>query len=156
MSLHTQNVFLKDLPAGAPVGYGGTWRAERATRIATLPVGYNDGLAWRLGNVGAVLVRGQRAPIVGRVSMDYTCVDVGHVAGAAVGDRVTLVGRQGGERITLEDLAEQVGTIPYEISCAVGKRVERVYVGGEDLLTPAPRPARASEPREALRAGARG
>lgn len=149
MSLHSQVVYLKDIPAGAAVGYSGTWNAPRATRIATLPVGYNDGLAWRLGNNGEVLVRGKRAPIIGRVSMDYTCIDVGHIPGVAVGDRVTIVGRQGAERITLEDVARSVGTIPYEISCAVGKRVERVYVGGEGVLIPHP-PTRAAEPRAPL------
>jgi alanine racemase len=132
MSLHSQIIFLKDVPAGAKVGYSGTWTAQSATRIATLPVGYNDGLAWRLGNKGHVLVRGRRAPIVGRVSMDYTSIDVGHIPGVSVGDRVTIVGTQGAESITLEDLAQQVGTIPYELSCAVGKRVERIYKGGEE------------------------
>lgn len=138
MSLHSQIIFLKDVPAGAKVGYSGTWTAPVATRIATLPVGYNDGLAWRLGNKGHVLVRGKRAPIVGRVSMDYTSIDVGHIPGVCVGDRVTLVGEQGAERITLEDLAEQVGTIAYELSCAVGKRVERIYKGGEEVAELAP------------------
>ncbi len=140
MSLRTQIVFMKDVPAGSPVGYGGTWQSTRpTTRIATLPVGYNDGLAWRLGNTGEVLVRGQRARIVGRISMDYSCVDVSDIPGVSVGDRVTLVGTQGEERITLERVAEQIGTIPYEVSCSVGKRVERVYVGGEGLLHPQPR-----------------
>lgn len=152
LSLHSQIVYLKDIAAGAEVGYGGTWTATEATRIATLPVGYNDGLAWRLGNNGDVLVRGQRARIVGRVSMDYTCIDVGHIPGVSVGDRVTIVGRQGGESITLEDVARQVGTIPYEISCAVGKRVERIYVGGEGVLLPHPRVA--SSPAAAAREAA--
>lgn len=152
MSLHSQIVFLKDLPAGAEVGYGGTWRASRATRIATLPVGYSDGLAWRLGNVGEVLIRGRRAPIVGRVSMDYTCVDVGHIAGAAVGDRVTILGAQQDERIGIEEIAARVGTIPYEVSCSIGKRVERVYVGGEGVLIPHPRPERAAAPLAAAKA----
>lgn len=148
MSLHSQIVYLKDIAAGAEVGYSGTWTAERATRIATLPVGYNDGLAWRLGNKGEVLVRGKRAPIVGRVSMDYTCIDVGHIPGAAVGDRVTIIGTQEDEHISLEDIALQVGTIPYEISCAVGKRVERVYTGGEGELLPQPR-VRVAPPQHA-------
>jgi alanine racemase len=94
LSLHSQVVFLKDVPAGAAIGYAGTWTAERATRIATLPVGYNDGLSWRLGNSGEVLVRGRRARIVGRVSMDYTTVDVGHIPGVQVGDHATLIGAQ--------------------------------------------------------------
>ncbi|MCK6447397.1 MAG: alanine racemase [Planctomycetes bacterium] len=134
MSLHTQIVFLKDLPAGAPVGYGGTFVAKRATRIAILPIGYHDGMSWRLGNRGAALVRGARAPIVGRVSMDYTTLDVTAIPQVRVGDRVTLIGRQGERAIRLEELAHAADTIAYEISCAVGQRVERVYVGGEDVL----------------------
>ncbi len=145
MSLHSQVVFLKDIHKGASVGYGSTWTAARPTRIATIPCGYNDGVAWRLSNVGEVLVRGVRARIVGRVSMDYTCIDVGHIPDVSVGDRVTLLGAQEAERITLEELAFKAGTIPYEISCSVGKRVERLYVGGEpaserEWLTPARAP----------------
>ena len=157
LSLHTQVVFLKDVPAGAPVGYGSTWHAPAATRIATLPVGYSDGLSWRLGNRGEVLVRGQRARIVGRVSMDYTTIDVGDIPGVQVGDRVTLIGAQGDERIDLSEVAERAGTIPYEIACAVGQRVERLYLGAdnEDL---GPRGAgasgeRADAPRPADRPG---
>lgn len=132
LSLHSQIVFLKDVPTGATIGYAGTWSAPRPTRIATLPVGYNDGLSWRLGNSGEVLVRGRRAPIVGRVSMDYTTVDVGHIPGVQVGDRATLIGAQGEQRLELEDVARRAGTIPYEITCAVGKRVERIYHGGDE------------------------
>jgi alanine racemase len=131
LSLHSQVVFLKDVPAGARVGYASTWLAPRATRIATLPVGYDDGLSWRLGNRGEVLIRGRRAPIVGRVSMDYTTVDVGHIPGVQVGDRATLIGTQGGERLELEEVARSAGTIPYEVTCAAGKRVGRMYPGGE-------------------------
>ena len=145
LSMRTQVVFLKDIPAGAPIGYGATWRAPAATRIATLPVGYNDGLAWRLSNRGEVLIRGRRAPVVGRISMDYTTVDVGHIPGVSVGDRVTLVGRDGGDALRLEELAERAGTIPYELSCAVGKRVERLYLGGELVLQPQARPAEVVE-----------
>lgn len=145
LSLHSQVVFLKDVPRGAPVGYGSQWRAPQATRIATLPVGYNDGLSWRLGNRGEVLVRGRRAPIVGRVSMDYTTVDVGHIPGVSVGDRVTLIGRQDGDAIDLEDLAARADTVPYEISCSVGKRVERLYVGGEAQAWSASGPSRTEE-----------
>jgi alanine racemase len=148
MSLETQVVFLKDLPRGAPAGYEGTWRAPHPTRIAILPVGYNDGVSWRLSNRGEVLIRGRRAPIVGRVSMDYTTVDVGTIPGASVGDRVTLIGSQGEERIGLEEVARRADTIPYEIACAVGKRVERTYRGGEVALFPAAPPPRVDqEPR---------
>jgi alanine racemase len=144
MSLRSQVVFLKDVPAGTPVGYGSSWRAERPTRIATLPVGYNDGVSWRLGGVGEVLLRGQRAPIVGQVSMDYTTVDVGAIAGIEVGDVATLIGRDGDLEIRLEEVARKAQTIPYEISCSVGKRVARIYGGGEDFTIPAQAPPQAS------------
>lgn len=147
MSLRSQVVFLKDLPEGAPVGYGGSWRAPRPTRIAILPVGYNDGVSWRLSNRGEVLVRGRRAGIVGRVSMDYTTIDVTHIPDVSVGDTVTLIGKQGKESIELAEVACHADTIPNEITCAVGKRVERVYRGGEVPLIPTPSPAHASPAR---------
>lgn len=146
MSLKSQVVFFKDLPAGARVGYDSTWTATKGTRIATLPVGYNDGVSWRLGNRGEVLVRGQRAPIVGRVSMDYTTIDVGHIPDVSVGDTVTLFGRAGDRCMPLEEVAREASTIPYEITCSVGKRVRRVYVGGEEPPLPSqpPPPAQRS------------
>ncbi|MFN0244416.1 MAG: alanine racemase [Planctomycetota bacterium] len=137
MSLKSQIVFLKDVPAGTPVGYASTWVAPRATRIATLPLGYNDGVSWRLGNCGEVLVRGQRAPIVGRVSMDYTTIDVGQVPGARVGDLVTLIGSDGNESIRVEEVAGRASTIAYEVTCSLGKRVQRTYVGGAEIEIPA-------------------
>lgn len=136
LSLKTQIVFLKDVPHGTPVGYDSTWTAPHSTRIATLPVGYNDGVPWRLSNEGAVLVRGQRARIVGRVSMDYTTVDVGHIPNVHVGDEVTLIGTQGHQTISVQEIARQVGTISYEVTCSVGKRVQRRYVGGETIVLP--------------------
>ena len=140
MSLLSQIVFLKDIPRGYAVGYSSTWRAEAATRIATLPVGYNDGVSWRLGNKGEVIVRGVRAPIVGRVSMDYTTIDVGHIPGVSVGDVVTLIGSDGHESITSEELARKADTIAYEITCNVGKRVRRTYRGGNNVLIPSQEP----------------
>jgi alanine racemase len=137
MSLLSQVVFMKDIPADYAVGYSSTWRSERPTRIATLPVGYNDGVSWRLGNKGEVIVRGCRAPIVGRVSMDYTTIDVGHIPGVKVGDVVTLIGTDGAETISAEELARKADTIAYEITCAVGKRVRRTYRGGSDVFVPA-------------------
>ncbi len=131
LSLRSQVVFLKDIPAGTPVGYGSTWRAPRPTRIATLPVGYNDGVPWSLSNRGAVLLAGQRAPIVGGVSMDYTTVDVGTIDGLCVGAVATLIGKQGEDEITVAEVAREAGTIPYEITCSVGKRVPRICRGGE-------------------------
>ncbi len=136
MSLHSQVVFLKDLPTGAPVGYGSTWQADKPTRIATLPIGYDDGLPWRLGNRAEVLIHGQRAPLIGRVSMDYTTIDVTHIPNAKVGDRVTLFGAQGAERISVAEVADWAGTIPYEITCGISRRVARVYQGGEEVEIP--------------------
>lgn len=127
LSLRTQVIFLKDFPAGTPIGYARTHITARSTRIATLPVGYADGYPFRLGGKGEVLVRGQRAPVVGRVSMDYLTVDVGRVPGVGVGDEVTLLGADGDEAVGAAELAERAGTIPYEILTRIGKRVGRVY-----------------------------
>lgn len=147
MSLRSQVVFLKDVPAGKQVGYDSTWTARQPTRIATLPLGYNDGVSWRLGNRGEVLLRGQRAPIIGRVSMDYTTVDVTHIRDVAVGDEVVLFGTMGGEHLSVAEVARKASTIPYEITCSVGKRVQRVFVGGESLtLIPAPNARELSSP----------
>lgn len=100
-------------------------------RIATLPVGYGDGYPRLLSNRGAVLVRGRRAPVVGRVCMDMILVDVTGVPGVAIGDEVVLLGRQGEEEIPADELARLTGTIPYEITCNVGKRVPRRLEGWE-------------------------
>lgn len=137
MSLRTQVVYLKDVPEQTPVGYNGTHVTAGPARIATLPIGYNDGLSYRLSNCGRALVRGQVAPIVGAISMDYTMLDVTAISGVSVGDTVTLIGRDGEREITIPDLANTIGTIPYEVACAVGKRVRRVYVrGSSDPATP--------------------
>lgn len=127
MSLRTQVIYLKEVPAGTPIGYNRSYVAPRRTRIATLPVGYNDGYPYRLGNASEVLVRGRRAPVVGMISMDYVTVDVGHVPGVVVGDEVTLIGEQENEAIRVEELARIVGSIPYEITCHLGRRVTRLY-----------------------------
>jgi alanine racemase len=108
-------------------------------------------VSWRLGNKGEVIVRGQRAPIVGRVSMDYTTIDVGHIQGVRVGDVVTLIGSDGSETITAEELAQKAETIAYEITCAVGKRVRRTYRGGSDAVIPSQGAPR-EKPQVALRA----
>lgn len=126
LSLKTQVVFLKDIPAGTPVGYNRTYTTPRATRIATIPIGYNDGYPFRLSNRGRVLIRGRRAPVVGGVTMDYTMIDIGHIPGVEVGELVTIIGRDGDESITVDEIARMVGTIPYEITCLIGKRVQRI------------------------------
>lgn len=130
MSVRTRIVHVQELAPGESVGYGGTWEARRASRIAVLPVGYDDGVDWRLGNRGEVLVRGRRVPIVGRISMDYTTVDVTDVPAVGVGERVTLLGADGGQRIRAEEIAACTGTVPYDVTCSIGKRVERVFLGG--------------------------
>ncbi|MAW59986.1 MAG: alanine racemase [Planctomycetes bacterium] len=129
LSLHAQIVFLKDIPADQPVGYGGDWISHRPTRLATLPIGYADGVPYRLGSSGrgTVLVRGQRCPVVGAISMDYCTIDVGHVRGVEVGDTVTLIGRDGAAMLNAQEVADAAGTIPYEITCSIGARVQRVY-----------------------------
>ncbi|MEZ5980047.1 MAG: alanine racemase [Planctomycetota bacterium] len=132
LSLRTRVVFFKDVPAGTPVGYDGTWSAARDSRIATLPIGYNDGMPWRSGNRAEVLVRGRRVPVVGRVSMDYTTIDVTDVVGVEVGDEVVVIGRQGDEEVTANEVARAAGTIAYEITCSIGRRVPRIPVRSSD------------------------
>lgn len=130
MSVRTRIVHVQEVGRGESVGYGGTWKASRATRIAVLPVGYDDGVDWRLGNAGEVLVRGRRVSIVGRISMDYTTIDVTDLPSVGVGERVTLLGADGGARIRAEEIAARTGTVPYDVTCSIGKRVERVFTGG--------------------------
>jgi alanine racemase len=126
---------LKDVPIGHAVGYGATWHAARPSRIATLLTGYADGYHRRLSNEAEVLVRGRRVPVVGRVSMDMITVDVTDIPDAADGDEVVLLGAQGEERITAEELAAKIGTISYEIFTSVSARVPRVYVDGDRTTT---------------------
>ena len=152
LALRSRVVFLKDVPEGTPVGYGSTWRAPVDTRVATLAIGYGHGLPWGLRD-GEVLLHGRRAPIVGRLSMDYATVDVGHLPGVEVGDVATLVGRDGDEALGLGELARAAGTIPYEVGCALG-RIPRLHVGGDDVPLPAQTPAQrphAGQPRDAAR-----
>jgi alanine racemase len=139
MSLRSRVVFLKDVPVDAPVGYGSLWRAPRPTRIATLPIGYGHGLPRNLQSWD-VLIGGRRAPLVGQLSMDYTTVDVGHLEGVHVGQEVTLLGKDGEEELRLEDLAHNLGTIPHELTCSLG-RLPRVFVGGAEPFLPAQSPS---------------
>ena len=123
----TEIMRLKDLPAGHAIGYGATFRTSRSTRIATLPVGYADGYDRLLSNNADVLVRGKRAPVVGRVSMDLVTIDVTDIAGVAAGDEVILIGEQGGEIITANELGLKSQTIGYEVLCRISDRVPRLY-----------------------------
>jgi alanine racemase len=131
MSLHSRISLLKWVPAGETIGYGCTFEASRQSLIATLPIGYHDGYMRGLSNRAHVSVRGMYAPVVGRVSMDLTLIDVTTVPGVGVDDEVTLLGwdRQNAElKIPAEDLARISGTLSYEVTCGVGERVPRVYV----------------------------
>ncbi len=130
MSLRSRFVQVRDLPAGATVSYARTFTTTRATRIGVVPVGYGHGFSWLLSNRGQMLLKGARVPIVGRVTMDLTMVDVTDVPGAAVGDEVVLFGEQDGARITVEEFAGWSETLPYEVMCTIGKRVPRLYAQG--------------------------
>jgi alanine racemase len=128
LSWRTRVVSMKQLPAGQALGYGGTFVTRAASRIAVLPVGYADGYNRELSNQGRVIVRGQYAPIVGRISMDLTLVDVTAIGGVAVGDEVVLLGTAGEATVSAMELATLCRTIPYEILCGISKRVPRNYV----------------------------
>ncbi len=131
MRVRTEVVSLRDVEAGDAIGYGATWKAGRRSRIATLPMGYADGLSRQLGNRGSVLVRGKRAPIVGTVSMDMAMVDVTEVAGAAIRDEVVVLGAQEGplgrETIGADEIAAHAGTIAWEVMTSISRRVPRFY-----------------------------
>jgi alanine racemase len=124
----TRITALRTIAAGEGVSYNATFRASRPTRIALLPVGYADGYNRLLSNRGQVLLRGRRAPIAGRVTMDQTMIDVTDIADAVIDDEVVLLGQQGTERITADELAAHAGTIAYEVLCAIGTRVPRVWI----------------------------
>jgi len=124
----TQVVTVRDVPAGAVVGYNGTFVATEPMRLALIAVGYADGLTRSLGNRFSLLVRGQRAPLVGRISMDQAVLDVTEIAGVQTGDEVVLLGTQGAEAITAFDHAQAAASIPWEIFTRIGPRVTRIAV----------------------------
>jgi alanine racemase len=128
MSFKSRVAQLRDVPAGRFISYGRTYETKRTTRVGVLPVGYGHGLPWLLSNRGEVLIRGRRAPMIGRVTMDLTMVDVTEIPDVALGDEAVLWGEQSGARITLEEVAERAETLPYEILCSMGKRVVRVFL----------------------------
>lgn len=128
MTLKTRVIFVKEVKRGTSISYGRTFTAPKKMKIATIACGYADGLNRGLSNCGEVLIRGKRAPITGRICMDQTMVDVTHIDGAAEGDEAVIIGIQGKETITADDIAAKLGTIPYEVLCAVSKRVDRIFV----------------------------
>ena len=128
MSLKARIIHLKTVPAGSAISYGMTHITEKPTKIATIPIGYADGYNRRLTNQGFMLVNGVRAPIVGRVCMDLTMLDVGHIPKVNIEDEVVMIGQQGNESITADEIASLLGTINYEITSAITARVPRVYL----------------------------
>jgi alanine racemase len=134
LSLRSRIARVRDIAPGESVGYSGTWRAERPGRIATVMAGYADGIKRVLSNRASMLVRGERAPVRGRVAMDMVMVDVTAIPGAAVGDEVTLIGEQNSGEIRAEELAELAETISYEILSSIMARVARIYVRGGQVV----------------------
>lgn len=130
MSLKTKILHLKKVSSGTYISYGRTFTAKRESIIATLPVGYADGYSRALSNKGSVIVRGKKAPIAGRVCMDMTMIDVTDIDSVEINDEAVLIGSQGKEAITADDIAMLANTISYEVLCCIGKRVPRVYING--------------------------
>jgi alanine racemase len=128
LSMHSEVSFCKEVPAGTSVGYGHTFTTWRRSRIATLPLGYHDGYMRQYSNTGEMLIRGRRAPVVGRVCMDQTLADVTDIEGVRAGDPVVVYGTQKESKIGIEEMAGLVGRIPYELTCSVGGRGRRQYV----------------------------
>ena len=128
LSLHGRIVCVKEIEAGEAVSYGGCFVAEKKMRIATIPAGYADGYPRGLSGKGHVLICGRKAPVLGRICMDQFMVDVTDIPEAAEGTRVTLLGRDGAEEITMEQLGDMSGRFNYEFACCLGKRVPRVYI----------------------------
>jgi alanine racemase len=128
LSWRTRIISIKPMQSGQALGYGGSFVTKTASRIAALPVGYADGYNRGLSNRGRVIVRGSYAPIVGAISMDLSLVDVTNIPGADVGDEVLLIGSSGSAHVTAPEIAQICGTIPYEILCAISKRVPRKFI----------------------------
>ncbi len=132
MALKARLVHVKKVPKAFCVSYGMTYRAPAPTTIATVPIGYADGYSRLLSSRGTMLVRGQRAPIVGRVCMDLTMLDVGHIEGVRTGDEVVVLGSQGTETVSADEIAAQLDTINYDIVSSITARVPRIFHGGKN------------------------
>ena len=132
MSFKTRIIHIKNMESGDVVGYGRTYRITKPTRVATLPLGYDDGYNRLFSNQGEVIIRGKKASIVGRVCMDQCFIDVTNIKDVSVGDEVVLYGSQAQESIPIESIAKQLNTIPYEVTCSISKRVPRIYTNKED------------------------
>lgn len=127
LSWKAKIVYLKEVPPGTGISYGATYITEDKAKIATIPMGYADGYSRLLSNKGEVLVNGQRAPIRGRVCMDQFMVEVTHIDDVEIGDEVVLIGKQGDAEFSATEMADIIGTINYEITCDITKRVPRIY-----------------------------
>ncbi|MCF8053736.1 MAG: alanine racemase [Deltaproteobacteria bacterium] len=148
LSFKTLIILLKAFPAGSSIGYGRTFITKKKTTIATIPVGYADGLPRLLSNCGEVLVQGRRCPLVGRISMDMCTIDVSRLPQCAVGDEVVLLGSQGRASIDAEEIARHARTIGYEILCSLGKRAPRIFVKNGKTASVEPRLRRMFIPDE--------
>ena len=135
MELKSRIIYVKDVEAGAEIGYGGTFTASRKMKIATVPVGYGDGYPRGLSNKGYVLVHGKKAPIAGRICMDQFMIDVTQIPEIKEGDVATLIGREGELEITMEELGELSGRFNYELACCIGKRIPRVYLKSGKMVS---------------------
>ena len=134
LSLYSQVVFVKDLKAGMSVSYGSTFTATKDMRVATVPLGYGDGYPRSLSSKGYVLIRGKKAPILGRVCMDQFMVDVTDIPGVTEGDKVTLIGTDGNESITADYLGELSGRFNYELVCELNPRLPRIYIKNGEFV----------------------
>jgi len=128
MKLKTRIIHLKKVPAGFNISYGGTYKTPKPTTIATVPVGYSDGYSRMLSSRGYMIVREQKAPVVGRVCMDQTMLDVGHINGISTEDEVIIMGKQGRLSITADEIASLLNTISYEILSILSNRIKRIYI----------------------------
>ena len=128
LTFKSRIVYMKDVPSGTPLGYSAAFYTRRPSRIATVPVGYADGLSHALSNRGYAIVRGRRARIVGSISMDLSLLDVTDIAGTNIGDEIILIGQADHSSITAVEIAQLLDTVPYEVLCSIGKRVPRIYV----------------------------
>lgn len=135
LSLYSTIVYIKEIDSGESVSYGGTFKADRPMRIATIPIGYGDGYPRNLSGKGHVLICGKKAPILGRVCMDQFMVDVTDIPEAKEGDRVTLIGKEGKEQISVEMLSAISGRFPYELICDLGKRIPRVFKRNGEIVS---------------------
>lgn len=134
LELKSHIVYIKEVEAGVPISYGGTFVTEKKMRVATIPVGYGDGYPRGLSNKGFVLIHGKKAPILGRVCMDQFMVSVDDIPEAKEGDEVTLIGKDGKQNISMEQLGTLSGRFNYELACDLGKRIPRVYIKNNKII----------------------